>query len=255
MKNGIDVSKHQGKIDWNKVKASGKVNFAIIRAGYGKAISQKDVQFENNYKGAKAAGIPVGAYWYSYALTPAEATAEAITFLKVLEGKQFEYPVFFDIEEQNALATGKNNVSAIIRAFCGEMEKAGYWVGIYASRAHIQSYMDSDVQKRYTLWAAEWGSKLNYTGEVGLWQYSESGKVDGIAGNVDLDICYVDYPASVKSAGKNGFAKPDTSEARRILYIPGMTAADVQVYLAWVAERGAGNYPDTEEGFKRFMEA
>ena len=79
MSKGIDVSKHNGTIDWAKVKASGKVDFAIIRAGYGKSISQKDAQFERNYAGAKAAGLPVGAYWYSYALTPAEAEAEALS--------------------------------------------------------------------------------------------------------------------------------------------------------------------------------
>lgn len=205
MKNGIDVSKHNGVIDWQKVKASGKVDFAILRAGYGKSISQKDVQFEANYKGAKAVGIPVGAYWYSYAITPAEAEAEANVFLKVIEGKQFEYPVFLDIEEKNALATGNKNVSAIVKSFCTVMEKAGYWCGVYASRAHVQNYFDDECRNRYSLWIAEWGSKLNYAGEVGIWQRSENGKVDGINGAVDLDISYVDYPTAIKAAGKNGF--------------------------------------------------
>ena len=209
MKNGIDVSKHNGVIDWNAVKQSGEVDFAILRAGYGKSISQKDIQFERNYAGAKSAGIPVGAYWYSYAITPAEAEAEARVFLEAIKDKQFEYPVYLDIEEKNALATGKKNVSAIVKAFCSVMEKAGYWCGVYASRAHVQSYFDDECKIRYSLWLAEWGTKLNYSGgEVGMWQYSEKGKVNGIGGNADMDICYVDYPKVIKAAGKNGFAKP-----------------------------------------------
>ena len=249
MSKGIDVSKHNGVIDWTKVKA----DFAIIRAGYGKSISQKDPQFEANYSGAKSAGIPVGAYWYSYALTPAEAEAEAAVFLKVIEGKQFEYPVYLDIEEKNALATGKKNVSAIVKAFCSAMEKAGYWCGVYASRAHVQSYFDDECRNRYALWLAEWGNKLNYTGEVGMWQYSEKGKVDGISGSVDLDECYVDYPAAVKAAGKNGYTKPNPHS--NIPYIPNLSASTVSVYLRWCAEKGAGKYPDTEDGFKEFLNA
>jgi GH25 family lysozyme M1 (1,4-beta-N-acetylmuramidase) len=207
--NGIDVSVHNGVIDWKSVKASGKVDFAILRAGYGKSINQKDAKFERNYAGAKAQGIPVGAYWYSYAITPAEAEAEARTFLQAIAGKQFEMPVYFDIEEKKALATGKNNVSAIVKAFCNVMEKAGYWCGVYASRAHVQSYFDNEVKNRYSLWLAEWGAKLNYSGgEVGMWQYSDKGKINGIGGSVDMDICYVDYPAVIPAAGKNGYTKP-----------------------------------------------
>ena len=206
MSKGIDVSKHNGTIDWAKVKASVAVDFVIIRAGYGKSISQKDKQFENNYAGCKAHGIPCGAYWYSYALTPAEAEAEARVFLEAITDKQLEYPVYLDIEEKNALSTGKKNVSAIVKAFCGVMEKAGYWCGVYASRAHVQSYFDDDCKIRYSLWLAEWGAKLNYNGgEVGMWQYSDKGKVNGIGTNVDMDICYVDYPTVIKAAGKNGY--------------------------------------------------
>ena len=218
MKNGIDVSKHNGNIDWQSVKASGKVDFCIIRTGYGKSISQKDIQFERNYAGAKAAGIPVGAYWYSYAITPAEAEAEARTFLQAIAGKQFEMPVYFDIEEKKALATGKNNVSAIVKAFCNVMEKAGYWCGVYASRAHVQSYFDNEVKNRYSLWLAEWGAKLNYTGgEVGMWQNSEKGRIAGITGNVDTDVCYVDYPAVIKAAGKNGYQKTAETAAQPVV--------------------------------------
>ena len=215
--NGIDVSKHNGAIDWQSVKASGKVDFAILRAGYGKSISQKDIQFERNYAGAKAVGIPVGSYWYSYAITPAEAEAEARAFLQAIAGKQFEFPVYFDIEEKSTLNTGSKNVSAIVKAFCNTMEKAGYWCGVYASRSHVQTYFDSEIKNRYSMWIAEWGSKLNYSGgEVGMWQKSEKGRVIGIAGNVDLDECYVDYPTVIRAAGKNGFSKSVESTASTV---------------------------------------
>lgn len=251
--NGIDVSVHNGAIDWKSVKASGKVDFCIIRAGYGKSISQKDAKFEQNYVGAKAAGIPVGAYWYSYALTPAEATAEALAFLKAIEGKQFEYPVYFDIEERSALATGRKNCTAMCKAFCNEMEKAGYWVGIYASRAAIEAYIDGETQMRYAIWAAEWGKKLNYHGEAGMWQHSSKGSIPGISGAVDLDISYIDYSAHVKAAGKNGYDKPKASNVKQLPHIPGLTAADVSIYFRWCAEVGLGKYPDTEDGFKKFL--
>ena len=99
MSKGIDVSRHNGAIDWKSVKDDG-VEFAIIRAGYGKVISQKDAWFERNYQGCADNGIPCGAYWYSYALTPAEAEAEARVFLEAIKGKQFLYPVYLDIEEK-----------------------------------------------------------------------------------------------------------------------------------------------------------
>lgn len=245
--NGIDVSKHNGAIDWQKVKASG-IDFSIIRAGYGKSISQKDKTFEQNYAGCKENGIPCGAYWYSYAHNPAEATAEALTFIKAIEGKRFEYPVWFDIEEKSALATGRANCSAMCRAFCEEMERHGYWVGIYASRSVIESYIDAETQERYAIWAAEWGNKLRYHGTAAIWQNSETGRVNGINGNVDTDICYVDYPTLIRNAGKNGYSKPDL-----LPYIPHMTASECQTYLAWVAEKGAGDYRDTAEDFQRFV--
>lgn len=208
MRNGIDVSVHNGTIDWQKVKASG-IDFAIIRAGYGKLISQKDARFERNYAGATAQGIPVGAYWYSYAVTPAEAEQEAHVFLEAIKDKKFDFPVYIDIEEGNTFRTGKNNVNAIIKAFCDVMEKAGYWVGIYSSRAAVQAFISTENQQKYALWVAEWGAKCNYNGTYGIWQNSDTGRISGINGNVDTDICYVDYPAIIKAAGKNGFTAAD----------------------------------------------
>lgn len=205
---GIDVSVHNGTIDWNKVKAAG-IQFAILRAGYGRVASQKDGKFEENYKNAKAAGIPVGAYWYSYAVTPDEAKLEAQVCLEILKGKQFEFPIFFDQEEKKTLDTGKANCSEMIRAFCDTLEKAGYWAGLYTSRSCLSTHIENDIKTRYALWAAEWSDKLRYDGPVGIWQHSEKGSVDGISGNVDLDIGYKDYPSMIKAKGLNGYGQPN----------------------------------------------
>lgn len=205
---GIDVSVHNGNIDWNRVMNAG-IDFAILRAGYGRVASQKDAKFEQNYAGAKAAGVPVGAYWYSYATTPNEACLEAEVCVSILRGKQFEYPIWFDLEERSALNTGRANCSAMIRAFCEVLEKNGYWVGLYTSRSVLGTHIEDDIKTRYAIWAAEWNSKLNYSGAVGIWQYSDKGRVDGISGNVDLDEGYIDYAKLVKKKGFNGFTAAD----------------------------------------------
>lgn len=209
---GIDVSHWQGSIDFNKVKSSG-IDFVIIRAGYGREVSQRDTLFEQNYKKAKAAGLNVGAYWYSYAISADDAKKEARACLKVISGKQFEMPIYFDLEEQSQFSNGKAFCSSLVKAFCNELEAAGYYAGLYISRSPLQSYISDDVKKRYALWIAEYNSRLNYSGKYGIWQNSDSGKVNGISGNVDTDICYIDYPTIIKKAGLNGFKKPDDTSS------------------------------------------
>ena len=201
---GIDVSVHNGDIDWGKVKADG-IGFAILRAGYGRLASQKDEKFEQNYSGAKAAGIPVGAYWYSYAMTPEEAELEADVFLSVIKGKQFEMPVYFDLEEKKQFDLGKEQVSAIMRVFLKKVESAGYFVGLYGSASSLTTHTADDIKSWYTIWLAHWVDQTNYSGAYGIWQHSENGKVAGINGNVDLDICYKDFPTTIKGKGLNGW--------------------------------------------------
>ena len=221
-KNGIDVSEHQGAIDWERVKASG-VDFAILRVGYGKFATQKDKQFETNYKNAKSVGMPVGAYWYSYATTPEEAKQEVQVCLEILKNKQFEYPIYFDLEEQSAFATGKSNCTAMIRAFCEILENAGYFAGLYMSRSPFCSFTEDNIRSRYALWLAEYGSRLNYSGSVGMWQKSSTGKIDGISGNVDLNECYFDYPKIIKDKSLNGFSGPVSENKKITLTIDGVT--------------------------------
>ena len=207
---GVDLSKHNGKVDFKQVNASGKVGFVILRAGYGKTITQKDSMFETYYAGAKAAGIPVGAYWYSYAMNEDEARQEADVFLEVLKGKQFEYPVYYDVEEDKQFKLGKAKVSAIIRAFLERVESKEYWVGLYGSYSSLTTYTAEDIRERYAIWLAHWNvSKSPYKGQYGMWQYGV-GRIPGISCDVDLDECYVDYPTLIREAGDNGFAKDTT---------------------------------------------
>lgn len=219
---GIDVSKWQGNVDWAKVKSSKKVDFAILRAGYGKVAAQKDSKFESYYAACKANNIPVGAYWYCYATTVAAAKQEAAACLEAIKGKQFEYPIYYDIEEKATLDTGKTNVSAVAKAFCEVLEKAGYFVGIYSMKSALDSYFTDEVKKAYTVWLAHVGvSKTTYKGAYDMWQYSWKGSVAGIRGDVDLDYCYKDFPTIIKQAGLNGYKKTTAApkEAAKTDYV------------------------------------
>ena len=191
---GIDVSEHQGVIDWAKVAKDG-VQFAVIRAGYGRELSQKDKYFERNYAGAKAAGIKVGAYWYSYADSVKRAEEEAKTCLKVLEGKRFELPIFFDQEyEPKILALSAKMRTDIVLKFLETVKGAGRKVGLYSSTNFITTKLQANRLTTYPLWLAEYGSKLHYTGKVWAWQYTSKGRVAGIKGNVDCNHGYFAQP-------------------------------------------------------------
>ncbi len=199
---GIDISKYQGTINWNQVASSGDVDFVMIRAGYGKYTSQEDPLFESNYNACKSLGIPVGAYWYSYATTVAEAKAEAKACLEVLSGKTFEYPIAYDIEELSSL----QNADAIAQAFCEVLEEAGYYVILYSYKSALETYFSSSVTSTYDVWVAHTGvSATTYSGDYTMWQYSFTGSISGISGDVDLDYCYIDYAATMQNTGKNGY--------------------------------------------------
>lgn len=126
--------------------------------------------------------------------------------MEVIKGKKFEYPIYFDIE--GSACSG--DVSGKCRAFCDELEKNGYFSGIYISRSPAQQYLNEYCCKNYALWLAEYNSAgLQWNGDVGMWQYGSTGRINGIVGNVDMNICYVDYPAMIKKAGLNGYPKAD----------------------------------------------
>ena len=187
---GIDVSEWQGTIDWRKVAKDG-VQFAVIHAGYGRELSQKDKYFERNYAGARAAGIKVGAFWYSYADSVARAEQEARTCLKVLVWKNLDLPVFFDQEyEPGILKLSTKTRTDIVLKFLETIKAAGRPCGLYSSTDFITTKLQANRLTAYPLWIAEYGSKLHYTGKVWAWQYTDKGRVAGIKGRVDMDHGY-----------------------------------------------------------------
>lgn len=211
---GIDVSEHQGHIDWAKVAKDG-VQFAVIRAGYGRELSQKDDYFEQNYTAAKKAGIQVGAYWYSYADSVKRAEEEAKTCLKVLEGKKFDLPIFFDQEyEKSILALSSKTRTDIILKFLEIIQAAGHKCGLYSSTNFITTKLQASRLRQYPLWIAEYGSKLHYPGTVWAWQYTSTGRVSGIKGHVD---CNHGYFAQQQNTSDGLLRKGDTGAAIKLL--------------------------------------
>lgn len=205
---GIDVSHHNGIIDWDKVKADG-IEFAILRCGYGrKSIRQIDRQFERNYRECKRVGIPVGVYHYSYAKNAEDARLEADFMLELIAGKQFEYPVIFDIEDKGQEAFGKDVLTDITVTFCEKIEAAGWYVSIYSNPDWFTNKLNLERLKPYDKWLAHWVSVPKWGNEFGgLWQYTDSGRVDGIEAAVDMNISYRDYPSIIKRAGLNGYGR------------------------------------------------
>lgn len=189
----IDVSHHNGRIDWEKVAADG-VKMAIIHAGYGREINQKDATFEYNYREARRNGIKVGAYWYSYATDAEGGRKEARTFLKVIDGKKFDLPLWFDQEyEKKILLLNDKTRTDIVLAFIQIVKLAGYDCGLYCSRSWLDYQLSYSRLSGVRLWLAEYAKKLGGHYKPDIWQYSSKGKVNGIKGNVDMNHCYTDF--------------------------------------------------------------
>ena len=213
---GIDVSHHQGTINWQKTaselrRVNGGKNpgFAFLRVGRsnldGKGGLSLDSQWKNNLAGCEANGVPVGVYWYSYANDRTAAREEARACLAVIRDKQLEYPVWFDQEYNTATKnmTVKQRTD-VVKSFCDELENAGYYTGLYCSRNWLTSYVDSTKLKAYDIWVAAYNKT---PGKVplpyGMWQYSSTGTLPGIGTKVDLDIAYKNYPSIIRRAGLN----------------------------------------------------
>ena len=206
---GIDVSTWQGSIDWKKVNDAG-IQFAILRATFG--TDGVDNRFLENAKNAGAAGVPMGAYHYSYAKSEDEARTEARHFLSTIAPYQFDYPVAFDIENNSLTGLGKDKLTDIVLAFFEVVENAKYYPCLYSNLNWLKNYLDlSRINKHYDIWLAQWNDNPTFEGDFGLWQYTSEGNVAGISGNVDRDIAYKDYPKLMKEKGLNGYgsSKPD----------------------------------------------
>lgn len=210
---GVDISQHNGDVDFGRVKSAG-IEFVILRAGYGKCITQIDLDFYRNYKNAKENGLKVGAYWYSYASNPDEALLEAKVFCEVVKGLDFDLPLYYDIEENTSL----KQATANIQAFCNYLESQGYFAGVYANANAFSNFIDSSIKSRYTTWLAHWADKPAFISP--MWQNSSTGRIDGIKGYVDTDIANDELLKWVKQRGDEKPAsnsKPDSKTRIRVL--------------------------------------
>lgn len=220
---GIDISKWQGNFDFQKAVAEG-VKFIIVKGGGGDSGLYVDSKFERNYAEAKKHNLPVGVYWFSRALTVKEAENEADYFYNnVLKGKQFELPVYIDVENKTQLGVGKRLLTDIVKAWCNRLENKGFWVGIYSSQSFFSSYMYDSELTKYAHWVACWASSCSYpnTDCFGMWQFGgETNKIrtNKVAGQVcDQDYMMFDYPSAIKNAGLNGFSNQTTSAKPSLL--------------------------------------
>lgn len=215
---GIDISKWQGSFDFDKAVSEG-AEFVIIKGGGGDDGLYIDPKFERNYKEAKKAGLDVGCYFFSRATDTDTAKKEAQYFYKkILKGKQFELPVYMDVEQQDMLNLGREQLTDVIEAFCEELEFLGYWVGIYSTPYVFLQQTNDEKLQVYAHWIAQWSRECTYpyTNVLGVWQfggdvnYIKDNKVAGVI--CDQDYMYIDYPTLIKERGLNGFEKKFSSE-------------------------------------------
>ena len=205
---GIDISVWQKNIDLNKAKNEG-VKFTIIRAMYGNA---KDTAFESLYNRAKSTGLGVGAYQWGRAVNVAQAKEEAELLIEhCLKNKQFDYPIYYDVEDKLILNKSINEATDIIKAWCDTVESHGYYVGVYMNQSCFNNEVHgSELAKRYTQWRALWSKESNKP-DAQMWQFGgetnliRSNKVADIV--CDQDYCYIDFPSIIKSGGLNGYNK------------------------------------------------
>lgn len=251
----IDVSYHNGTINWEKVKASG-VDGAILRCGYGDNItSQDDKQWKRNADECTRLGIPFGVYLYSYAKSTAQAKSEAEHVLRLIKGYKLFYPVYYDLEEHGT----ESGAVERMKIFGDIIEKAGYWCGVYCNKSWWDNYLSS-LGDRYTKWIARYNNTLGMDG-VDMWQYTSDGSVNGISGRVDMNHCYRDFPKEITgnsngaNTGSGGSSKPSTGkkdlgnvDVYYAAYAGGKWWPEVKNYNDWAGK--GNNTPIRYLGFR-----
>jgi len=253
-KTGIDVSEWQKTIDWEAVHAAG-IEFAMIRAGYGQ--NNIDPQFKRNISECNRLGIPCGVYWFSYAYTEAMAIREAEYALAAVEPYKLDYPIAFDYEsdsvkyaKKNGVEPDKAHVTALAYAFCGRIEQAKYYAMIYTNPSYLSKYFDSYIPKNYDIWLAQWPSKPDPSSKPaqagGIWQYTNSGSVNGISRRVDMNAAYYDYPDIIEKNGLNQPAKAPEPEPNPEPDTETPAKTETELAREWVMAQGIsdGENPD-----------
>lgn len=205
---GADLSKFNRNVNMKIAKQNG-MDFVILKAGSG--YSGEDTKFQQNYRNAKAAGLNVGAYWYSYAVNVEEAKEEAVRYLKILGKKQFEYPVYLDFEDPSQLRIPTKTKTDMAIAFMSILEKNGYYTGLYSSGSWINNQFERNRLKDYDIWIAHWHVTCPncFTPDYGMWQFTNKSKIKGVPdtgeGGVDMNYSYKNYPKIIKNAKLNNF--------------------------------------------------
>ena len=186
----VDISEFQQGINFNKMKNDG-IKAVIIRAGYGRESSQKDSMFESHYRNAKAAGLKIGVYWYSYADSVGDAEKEAKACLECINNKSLDMPIYYDLEDNSQTKFGKAKLTEIAERFCETIKKSNYRAGVYANLNWFNNYLDYDkLKKKYSIWLAQYNDKAEI--DCDIWQNSSTGKVSGYGGNIDTNVIYND---------------------------------------------------------------
>lgn len=208
---GVDLSSWQGdSVDFHRIREQG-IDFVILRAGFSQT---RDAVFERNYAEAKAAGLDVGAYLYSYAATAEEVLAEVESCKSWLAGKQFEYPIYFDLEDPEVHgAMSSDSLTELALTFLDSLSADGWLVGLYSCRSWLEGKMDTRrIGETYECWMAQYPSDCDCSGyeryhdTYGIWQYSASGTVDGVPGKTDMNVAFKDYPSICREYGLNGYS-------------------------------------------------
>lgn len=206
---GVDASRYQKNINWKTVAQSGK-QFAILRIG---SSSSKgiyvDPDFLKNVTGAHAAGLKVGAYYYTYARSKAQVAMELDTFLSVLESLRLEYPVFVDVEDDTLKTLGRQQLTELVLYAMDILDQRGWYPGYYTYTNFADQYLDKAQLKSYPLWIADYRGYVGYQGNYDLWQYSASGKVSGVDSLIDLDYSYKNFLPILKAGGYNGYGEDE----------------------------------------------
>lgn len=216
---GIDVSHFQGNIDWNKVK--GNIDFAILRLGWigNNNNHTLDTKFETYYNACKSAGIPIGIYVYNYCNSEDTVKSGAEWTVNQLKDKGIDLPIYIDMEDRSIENLGKDKLTNICIAFNTVIENAGYWAGVYANLNWYTNYLNKDtIKARYTTWVAHYGiSQDRYVGQYDMLQYSDTGKISGISGNVDMDIMYRYLINEIKESNTGTDRKTVEELAREVI--------------------------------------
>lgn len=217
---GIDVSKWQGDFDFHRAILENEIEFAILKIGGGDNGLYKDKKFDRNYKKCKELNLPIGCYFYGKAMTRADAKKEVDYWLSLMQGLQFEFPIYYDVEGA-MLNLDRRTLTDIIIYVCDTLEKHGYYIGVYGSASKFNNKFYDNELVRFTHWVAGWSKTkptLKSGATVFMWQFGgetnllKPAKMNGVT--VDQDFCYEDFPKIIKQAGLNGFVSKPFSEEK-----------------------------------------